>query len=143
VWAVNLAAADIRALVPHAGNMCLLERIDSATDREVVCSTLSHVAQANPLRRNGRLAALHLAEYGAQAVAVHGGLIASPRRARAGLLVAIRNLELQVDFLDDVAGPLTVCASRLLAGDDGSVYTFVATASGATLGQGRVSILHL
>ncbi|MET0225163.1 MAG: phosphotransferase, partial [Dokdonella sp.] len=58
--------ADIRALVPHGGDMCLLERIVSVNDTQIVCATFSHRSPKNPLRHAGRLAALHLAEYGAQ-----------------------------------------------------------------------------
>jgi predicted hotdog family 3-hydroxylacyl-ACP dehydratase len=130
---------DIRELVPQAGAMCLLERIVSADADSVICSTSTHRSPGNPLRRAGRLAALHLAEYGAQAMAVHGGL--NGNAARAGVLVAIRELALHVTTLDDVEGEILIEAKRLLANAGGLVYSFAARASDRTLATGRVSVM--
>jgi predicted hotdog family 3-hydroxylacyl-ACP dehydratase len=133
--------ADLRALLPHAGEMCLLERIVSASDLEIVCATFSHRSLANPLRCDGRLAALHLAEYGAQTMAVHGGLAAAGDAARGGMLVAIRALKLQVARLDDLPGELQVHAVKLMASADGRIYSFSARAGDAELATGRVAVM--
>ena len=130
---------DIRELVPHAGAMCLLERIVSADGDAVVCATTTHRSAANPLRRDDRLAALHLAEYGAQAMAVHGGLKGDA--ARAGMLVAVRELKLQVARIDDVEGEILVEARRLAANPNGLIYSFSARAGTGELGSGRVSVM--
>jgi predicted hotdog family 3-hydroxylacyl-ACP dehydratase len=132
---------DIRKLVPHAGAMCLLERIERADEKEVVCGTFTHRAPTNPLRRNGRLAALHLAEYGAQAMAVHGGLANPAATARGGMLVAIRDLTLGVARLDDIDAELIIHAVRLVANESGQIYSFSASAAGRELGRGRVSVM--
>jgi len=129
------------ALVPHAGGMCLLSRIVSATDRDIVCAATSHSSPENPLRRAGQLSALHLAEYGAQAMAAHGGLSDPAAKSRGGMLVAIRDLALNTDRLDDIAGELRVAASRLVANADGQIYTFTVTGDGRELGRGRVSVM--
>ena len=136
-----MSFADIRSLVPHAGNMCLLERIVSASDTEIVCATFSHRSPANPLRRDGALAALHLAEYGAQTMAVHGGLQSAGEAARGGMLVAIRDLTLKVARLDDIDVELTLRAVQLVANAQGRIYSFTASAGGRELGGGRVSVL--
>ena len=130
---------DIRELVPHAGKMCLLERIVSADADSVVCSTSTHRSPANPLRRAGHLAALHLAEYGAQAMAVHGGL--NDDAARAGMLVAVRDLKLHVGRLDDIPGDLRVAARRLVSNPGGLIYSFAVHADGRELATGRVSVI--
>lgn len=135
-----------RSLVPHGGEMCLLERIVSSDERAIVCATLSHRSPTNPLRRADRLAALHLAEYGAQAMAVHGGLTDPGAAARGGMLVAIRDLLLHVERLDDITGELTISATRLVANADGRIYSFTATGfpasgGGHELGRGRVSVM--
>jgi predicted hotdog family 3-hydroxylacyl-ACP dehydratase len=131
---------DIRELVPHAGAMCLLERIVSADADSVVCSTSTHRSTANPLRHDGRIEALHLVEYGAQAMAVHGGL-KDPAARRAGMLVAVRDLELHVARIDDVEGAILIEAKRLLANAGGLVYSFVARAADRELASGRVSVM--
>jgi predicted hotdog family 3-hydroxylacyl-ACP dehydratase len=131
---------DIRELVPHAGAMCLLERIVSADNDSVVCATTTHRSTANPLRHDGRLAALHLAEYGAQAMAVHGGL-KNPEARRAGMLVAVRDLKLQVERIDDVEGEILVEARRLVANPNGLIYSFSVRAGAGELATGRVSVM--
>lgn len=132
---------DIRTLVPHAGTMCLLERIVGADDTGIVCATASHRSLTNPLRSNGILAALHLAEYGAQAMAVHGGLQNPAAVAEGGMLVAIRDLQLTVQRLDDLDGELHIQATRLVASTSGRIYSFSASIAGRTIGSGRVSVL--
>ena len=119
--------------------MCLLERIVSADETSVSCATTTHRSRTNPLRHGDRLAALHLAEYGAQAMAVHGGL--TGHAGRAGVLVAVRDLKLHVERLDDVDGEIVIEAKRLLANPGGLVYSFVARAAGRELGSGRVSVM--
>jgi predicted hotdog family 3-hydroxylacyl-ACP dehydratase len=75
--------AEIRALIPHSDLMCLLDEVFQWDDRSIVCGSNTHRDPANPLRRHGRLSAVHAFEYGAQAAAIHGGL-----RARAAGTVA-------------------------------------------------------
>lgn len=128
-------------LVPHAGTMCLLSRIVNADEKSIECATESHRSPDNPLRRDGALAALHLAEYGAQAMAVHGGLADARSKERGGMLVSIRDLRLAVDRLDRISGELTITATRLVANADGQIYVFTATGEGRELGRGRVSVM--
>ena len=59
--------AEIRALIPHAGLMCLLDRVLQWDDESIVCVSQTHRDSNNPLRRDRRLSALHAVEYGAQA----------------------------------------------------------------------------
>jgi predicted hotdog family 3-hydroxylacyl-ACP dehydratase len=121
--------------------MCLLARIISATETEIVCATNSHRSPDNPLRSDGQLAALHLAEYGAQTMAIHGGLYGVSERARRGMLAAIRDFRLFVDRLDNLPDELVVHATRLVANADGRIYSFTARAGGRELGIGRVSVV--
>jgi predicted hotdog family 3-hydroxylacyl-ACP dehydratase len=132
---------DIRTLIPHAGDMCLLERIVSAGNQEIVCAASSHRSAKNPLRRDGALAALHLAEYGAQTMAVHGGLQSAGEAARGGMLVAIRDLRLEVTRLDDLADDLFIRATKLVANADGRIYSFSARVGEREIGSGRVSVM--
>jgi predicted hotdog family 3-hydroxylacyl-ACP dehydratase len=138
---MNAADRDPRTLVPHAGEMCLISRIVSVDDREIVCATVGHGAPTHPLRRDGQLSALHLAEYGAQAMAVHGGLSDPAAKDRGGMLVAIRDLVLRVDRLDDIPGELTITATKLVANADGRIYAFTASGGGHELARGRVSVM--
>jgi predicted hotdog family 3-hydroxylacyl-ACP dehydratase len=72
-------------------------------------------------------------------MAVHGGLAGAG--VRGGMLVAIRDLILHVDRLDDIEADLEVHATRLVANPEGQIYSFTASAAGRELGRGRVSVL--
>src|SRR3546814_19740414 len=93
--------------------MCLWDALLNSDEHSAHCRTESHRDAANPLRRDGQLAAVHLIEYGAQAMAVHGGWMARQNRAagdgagaRPGVLAAVRQFEVYVARLDDLAAPL-------------------------------------
>ena len=132
----------IETLVPHAGRMCLLERIVSWDDTRATLATTTHRDPANPLAREGRLRAIHLCEYGAQAMAVHGGLVATARgeRARPGLLVSLREVVLARDFIEDLEGELVVEATRVHGGADAWQYDFRVLHAGQMLAQGRATV---
>jgi predicted hotdog family 3-hydroxylacyl-ACP dehydratase len=138
---MEVTSRDPRTLVPHGGRMCLLARIVSANETGIVCVADSHRCADNPLRSGGQLAALHLAEYGAQAMAIHGGLHGFNEHSRRGMLAAIRDLVLLVDRLDDVPDELTIHAVRLVANTEGRIYRFTASAGGRELGSGRVAVV--
>lgn len=134
---------QIAALIPHAGSMVLLDRVLSWDDNALVASADSHRDPANPLRSNGGLAAVHLIEYGAQAMAIHGGLLAQRAGlvAAPGLLAGVRDVQLHVHALDTLSGPLTVSVTRLVAGAKGWLYAFRAESNGQLIGSGRVSVI--
>lgn len=137
--------AAIAALIPHALGMCLLDTVDDWDDLEIRCSTRSHRDPGNPLRSDGRLAALHLCEYGAQAMAVHGGLLAQREhggKAAPGLLASLREVEFAVDRVDDLDEPLIVTARQQLVGAAGWIYRFEVGAGSRWLARGRASVIH-
>ena len=137
--------AGIAALIPHALGMCLLDTVEAWDVHSIVCTAVSHRAERNPLRSAHQLAALNLCEYGAQAMAVHGGLLAQREhggKAAAGMLVSLRDVEFAVDRIDDIEAPLTVTARSKVAGPGGSLYEFEISADGRWLARGRVSVIH-
>lgn len=133
---------SIADLVPHAGKMCLLETVVRWDDSQIVLSTFTHLDPENPLRRDGRLDAVHLCEYGAQAMAVHGGLLAhrEGRRARPGFLVSLRDV--WIDGADAGAGttPLVVVATRSHGDSAGWQYDFEVSRDGQKLASGRATV---
>src|SRR5213075_3122845 len=100
---VQINKAEIRALIPHAGLMCLLDSVIQWDDRSIVCISHTHRDAANPLRREGCLSA------------VHGGLRAREmgETAPPGYLAALRDAHLYVQRLDDIDSALQIFASRL------------------------------
>lgn len=138
-----IGRAEIESLIPHKGRMCLLDAVEHWDESRIVCRSGTHRDPANVLRRDGKLSALHLIEYGAQAMAVHGGLLerAKGGAARPGLLVAMREVKLEVAYLDDISAELAVSAQRLVANAGGWLYSFAVEAGGKQLASGRVGII--
>jgi predicted hotdog family 3-hydroxylacyl-ACP dehydratase len=133
----------IAGLIPHAGSMCLLERVIEWTPERVILATTTHRALDNPLRSGGRLRAIHLCEYGAQAMAVHGGLVAGAvgETGQPGLLVALRDVRLLVEYIDDLPGELVVEAGRLHATPVSWQYRFRVLHAGKELVSGRAAVM--
>jgi predicted hotdog family 3-hydroxylacyl-ACP dehydratase len=138
------APDDIRSLIPHTGDMCLLERIASWDERGMTVATSTHSSPANPLRNRGRLHAIHLCEYGAQAMAVHGGLVARARgeTPMQGLLVSLRDVVLAAGTIDALDGELKVEVERLQGGALGIQYAFRVSHRDVELARGRAAVIE-
>jgi predicted hotdog family 3-hydroxylacyl-ACP dehydratase len=124
--------------------MCLLDEVTQWDDRSISCVTNTHHDPANPLRRDGRLSALHAFEYGAQAAAVHGGLRARSVGAIAppGYLAALRNAHLHAARLDDITSPLQIYANRLLGDGANTIYECRVSADNVLLANARITIIQ-
>lgn len=135
--------AAILALIPHAGSMCLLDEVMNWDDATVHCRSRSHQLPDHPLRREGRLDALHLIEYAAQATAVHGGLLAQRDGGvvQPGMLTSVRELALAIESLDAVSQPLDVRATRCFSSPAGWLYDFEVRADESLLASGRLSVM--
>jgi len=133
----------ILSLVPHQGDMCLWDEALAWDARSIRLRAANHRDRAHPLRSKGQLHAVHLCEYGAQAMAVHGGLLARAAggRAKPGLLVALRAMELHVARIDDLPGDLTCDAEMLTDGDSSWQYAFRITHDARLLAEGRAAVV--
>ena len=138
------ASEDFRALIPHAGTMCLLDMLESWDGGHVALRTRSHARADNPLRRAGRLAPVCLCEYGAQAMAVHGALAARAegRTLAPGMLVSLRDVTLADAQVESLPGELRVEAWRLAAGAGGLQYRFRVSHAGEELARGRATVIE-
>ncbi len=133
----------ILELIPHQFGMCLLDEVAAWDSTTIHARSLSHQRLDNPLRYGNQLAALHLCEYGAQAMAVHGGLkaAASGGRAQPGLLVSLRAVELNVERIDGLATALDVFAEALIDSGSSWQYQFRIEHAGHCLAQGRAAVM--
>jgi predicted hotdog family 3-hydroxylacyl-ACP dehydratase len=138
-----IGRAGILALVPHQGAMCLWDEVRAWDPGHVDVVANNHRDPAHPLRADGRLRAVHRCEYGAQAMAVHGGLRARETGgvAKPGLLVALRGVELHVARIDDLPGALEGHAEMLSDGDAGWQYAFRIHHAGTLLAEGRAAVM--
>jgi predicted hotdog family 3-hydroxylacyl-ACP dehydratase len=140
-----LARTDFIDLIPHAGDMCLLDGVAAWDDTSIHATSVSHVLDSHPLRGGRGLHAVHLAEYGAQAMAVHGALCARERgetEPRPGMLVSLRGVKVAVQRIDTLEGTLDVFAECLIADDNGAQYTFRIRHNDVEIASGRAAVIH-
>ncbi|HEY7638485.1 MAG TPA: hypothetical protein VH814_02085 [Steroidobacteraceae bacterium] len=133
----------ISSLVPQQGSMCLLERVIEWDERHVVLETSTHRSPDNPLRANGRLRAVHLCEYGAQAMAAHGGLRGTVTgvKPKPGMLVSLRAVKFKRDYIDDLPADLRVEAICLQSDATSLQYSFRVTHGDTLLAEGRGAVV--
>jgi predicted hotdog family 3-hydroxylacyl-ACP dehydratase len=129
--------------IPHQGRMCLLHQVDTWDAQHIRCSARSHRDADNPLRAHGRLGAVCGIEYAAQAMAVHGALLAPGGTAatRVGYLVSVRGARWHVPRLDDIAADLQVEAVCITRGENNILYQFSVSAGGRPLLAGRAAVV--
>jgi predicted hotdog family 3-hydroxylacyl-ACP dehydratase len=138
-----LDRAGIQARIPHQGRMALLDALCDWSLEHVHCTATGHADANHPLRTPGGLLAPAAIEYAAQAMALHGALVAPPQGTPTpGYLASVRQVRLGVATLHDRPGPLHVRAQRL-AGDERQIlYTFeVSDSGGIHLADGRATVV--
>ena len=134
--------AWIASHIPHSGTMCLLDEVVQWDDETISCVATSHRDPLNPLRMNGRLGAVCGIEYAAQAMAVHGAVLAAhSERPRAGFLASVRSVELHVARLDSFEAPLDVMAARIGGDADTVLYRFTVRCGAQLLLEGRAAVI--
>jgi predicted hotdog family 3-hydroxylacyl-ACP dehydratase len=133
--------AAIAALVPHAGSMCLLDRVLGWDAGTIHCTAISHRDAGNPLRRDGSLPAVCGVEYALQAMAVHGALTGAEGPQPPGYLASLRNLSLGAGRLDHIPGELQVQASAMAREARSFVYGFQVSGGGVVVLSGQAAII--
>ncbi|MEW8625433.1 MAG: hypothetical protein AB2551_06760 [Candidatus Thiodiazotropha sp.] len=138
-----LEGAELYNLLPHAGTMRLIDKVIDWDETQIQCQTSSHRNGDNPLRRNGQLSAVHAAEYGAQTMALHGGLLArqSGEQQPGGYLVSLRGVKLHIRNLDELDAPLNIRAIQLLADSGNMLYDFVLKTESTLVAEGRAAVI--
>jgi predicted hotdog family 3-hydroxylacyl-ACP dehydratase len=134
--------AWIAGHIPHQGSMCLLDAVSEWSESAITCLATSHSDPANPLRAEGRLGAANGIEYAAQAMAIHGALLANgDDLPRQGYLTSVRSVSLHVARLDDLPGELAVQAERLSGDANNILYQFSLSHGGRCLIEGRAAVV--
>jgi len=132
----------IASHIPHDGAMCLLDEVVAWDTERIRCTATSHRDARHPLRSGGRLAAVCGIEYAAQAMAVHGAVLAAAgSRPRVGFLASVRGVEAHVARLDDLPGPLTIDAERMSGADNTILYGFALRCGERLLLTGRAAVM--
>lgn len=134
---------EICAMIPHAGSMCLLDSVEQWDEQSIVCQSRSHTLKSNPLRKNHQLSAVHAIEYGAQAMAVHGCLLARARgeTLKPGYLAALKEVQLHLSRLDDLGEPLIISAQQLIAAGGNLMYTVSIRCADQEVASARATVV--
>ena len=139
----NIDKAWIAAHIPHQGSMCLLDHVTSWDNENITCLATSHHETTNPLRLHDQLNTACGIEYAAQAMAVHGALLApaDQEKPRAGFLVSIRGATVYQARLDTVKQALTIKASLINRSINNIIYAFSLHADNDVLLEGRAAVM--
>lgn len=137
-----MTRTEILSLIPHAGEMCLLDELLSWDEENITCRSNRFTTAANPLRRtNDMLGTATAIEAAAQAMALHARLTAPQQGAPCpGLLAALRDVHLTTATLSST-GPLTLHATRLVGDDTGASYGFTVRDNHTIHLTGRATVL--
>jgi predicted hotdog family 3-hydroxylacyl-ACP dehydratase len=138
-----LDRAWIARRIPHQFDMCLLDAVRHWSPEAIECEARLEGLGTHPLRAaNGAVGAVHAVEYAAQAMAVHGALIAGLSDApKAGYLASVRGVNLHVDTIAASDAPLRVHAERLSGDDRNVLYAFRVDGARGTVADGRAAVV--
>ena len=137
-------ASELQQLIPHGPGMCMLDKVEYWDQQTISCTSTSHRRAENPLLENGVLNTVILIEYGAQAAAVHAGLIHSAlgNAARPAFIGAVKDVQLYAQIVDPAQEVLTVNARVMLNDAGGAVYTFSVGDGERVIIRGRLSVIQ-
>jgi predicted hotdog family 3-hydroxylacyl-ACP dehydratase len=134
--------AEIATLIPHAGKMCLLDRVIAWDEQRIACQSTAHRDPNNPLRQDGRLGALAAIEFAAQAMAAHGRLAgAIGERPRAGIIASLRDINCHCARLDQFESALEISATKLMGDEHNVMYAFAVSCGAQELVTGRATVV--
>lgn len=137
-----IGRVEIERLIPHSGSMCLLDSVLQWDDDSITCSTASHRREDNPFYTNEELDSVALVEYGAQAAAVHAGLIQQGMgEGGTAYIGAVKNLQIHEATVDTAIDSLKIEARCILNNIDGAIYQIDCGATDRTIITARVVLV--
>lgn len=136
---------ELCSLIPHSFDMCLLERVESWDKENIICSSSSHLLDDNPLRREDALSSVHLLEYAAQAMAVHGGLHDREQglKMTEGYLAALRDVKINLCNIDKSQSELRIKAKQILSQAGNMIYSFSVSTAETEIVSGRATVIAI
>ena len=146
---------DICKLLPHAGTMCLIDRVLLWDNEHLVAEAESHLQAENPLRNSDSISSIIGVEYAAQTMAVHAALVSTKAKRKEnnqaddfkqhkGYLATMRNIKVTADTLDTPGStnvsPLIISVTLLMKDTQGYTYEFNITTHNDELLSGKLTI---
>ena len=145
---MELDHVGIAARIPHAGRMCLLDRVLHWDERGIRCSAVSHRDADNPLRDADGLSTLAAIEYAAQAAAMHSALLHGAELdvagvPRSGVLAALKNVITTREWLHEIAGDIVIETNLLHSDPAGGIFAFAAFAGEERILSGQFTLMYI
>jgi len=136
---------ELCQLIPHAGSMCLIDKVTSWDETHIICYTKTHQDNNNPLRNDKLLPMSALIEYGAQAMAIHGGLLAkaSGDVMHKGYLAALRDVNMCDGDVSQIESVLCIEAEQKMASQGNMIYSFMIKVDETILVSGRATVVAI
>jgi predicted hotdog family 3-hydroxylacyl-ACP dehydratase len=128
---MRLDRAWIEGHIPHKGRMCLLEDVIGWDAERISCRSGTHRAADHPLRAHGRLGIACGIEYAAQAMAVHGALVAGA--LDNGLIAVADAGDASAPRVPGVYAPIAAAAAALAPAAAAPAAGFLASVRGVRL----------
>ena len=139
-----LTKDDILQLIPHGPAMCLLDAVDGWDQNVINCHTGSSWKDDNPLMEGGELGVASLIEYGAQAAAIHSGLIMSASQEqdvnleKPAYVAVVKEVEMSRSIVPDSVDVIACEAHLEMATEQGALYRVQLTGDGECLLTGQL-----
>lgn len=139
----TLSQREIAELIPHGDGMSLLDQVISWDNDTIKCRSAAHLRCDNPLLKNGKLATVILVEYGAQAAAVHAGLLKSGMgEKRAAYLGSVKKLTLGKQWLEAADTELLITANCEMHSPGGAIYEFTAHSNEQLIAKAKLILIQ-
>jgi predicted hotdog family 3-hydroxylacyl-ACP dehydratase len=135
-----IQSTDVARLIPHSGDMMLLDTVEEAGPEHIVATARSHLSPTNPLRGEAGLGASAAMEYAAQAMAAHAALTGQDGPPRRGFIVVASGIRWTSPRLDTAGPVLRIEARRTASVGDGAQYSFEVTDRGAVSVTGTLTL---
>lgn len=137
---MSLSKEDFIDLIPHSGNMCLIDQVSEWNEEFIHCCTFSHLAADNPLKDANGFSTIMLLEYGAQAMAIHGGILSGQKKP--GFLAVIRDAILHSENINHIKKHLLINANAIGLSTAGAMYSFQISANNETLLEASATVIN-
>lgn len=137
-------SSELAELLPHSGNMVLLDCVERYDAESITCGASSHLNAGNPLAVAGKLSVFAGIEYAAQAMALHNRLSsesAGGGGVRQGVVAVASKLKAHVDRLDELQSRLDVSVGVVERAQDSSIYTFDVSCLRQRVIEGRLLVV--
>ncbi len=142
---------EICKLLPHSGEMCLIDSILSWDQENLIAQTMSHQNKKNPLLYKNKITSIMGIEYAAQTMAIHFSLIhkyadkqKQGENKQGGYLATARNIQILEENLFDFQHPqlqaLFISVIILMKDSQGYTYNFEISSNNTMLICGKLTI---